>query len=151
MSLEQEVELIRRIPIFKKIDLAMLKLLCFSSERLTFEPGQVLFNEGDIGDAAYVVIEGSVAVSVATPKGPLVVQTLGTSELVGEIAIFVDIPRTATVTAATRVEALRIAKDQFMGVIRENPDAALELIRILASRLAATTARLTKSLAEKRA
>ena len=151
MSLDQEVELIRRIPIFMKIDLAMLKLLCFSSERLTFEAGQVLCNEGDIGDAAYVLIEGSVAVSVATPTGSLVVQTLGTSEIVGEIAIFVDIPRTATVTAVSRVEALRIAKDQFMGVIRENPDAALELIRILASRLAVTTARLTKALAGKRA
>ena len=41
MSLESEVELIRRLPLFAKIDLPMLKLLCFSSERLTFEKGQV--------------------------------------------------------------------------------------------------------------
>jgi len=151
MSLDQEVELIRRLSIFKKIDLAMLKLLCFSSERLTFEAGQVMFNAGDPGDAAYVLIEGHVDLSVPTPTGALVVATLGPNEILGEIAIFADIPRTATVTATSRVEALRIAKDQFMAVIRENPDAALELIRILASRLANTTARLTQSLGSKRA
>ena len=146
MSLDQEVELIRRIPIFRKIDLAMLKLLCFSSERLTFEAGQVVFAVGDPGDAAYVLIEGHVDVTVPTPTGSLIVNSLGPNDILGEIAIFADVSRTATVTTTSRVEALRIAKEQFMGVIRQNPDAALELIRILASRLANTTARLTRSL-----
>ena len=81
---------------------------------------------------------------IETPKGPLVVNTLGRNELIGEIAIFGDVPRTATATAVTRVETLRISKDVFHSVIRENPDAALELIRILASRLANTTAQLSK-------
>ena len=145
MSLEQEVELIRRFPIFKKIDLAMLKLLCFSSERLTFWPGQVIFDSGDPGDAAYVIIEGHVEVTVVTPSGPRVLNTLGPNEIVGEIAIFAEVPRTATVTTTTQVETLRIAKEQFMDVVRQSPDAALELIRILASRLARTTAQLTQA------
>jgi CRP/FNR family transcriptional regulator, cyclic AMP receptor protein len=145
MSLEQEVELIRRFPIFKKIDLAMLKLLCFSSERLTYRPGQVIFDSGDPGDAAYVIIEGHVEVTVVTPTGPRVLNTLGPNDIVGEIAIFAEVPRTATVTTTTQVETLRIAKEQFMDVIRQNPDAALELIRILASRLARTTAQLTQA------
>ena len=54
MSLDSEVELIRRFPLFAKIDLATLKLLCFSSERLTFEVGQVMFNVGDSADAVYI-------------------------------------------------------------------------------------------------
>lgn len=142
MSLEQEVELIRRFPIFRKIDQAMLKLLCFSSERLTFEAGQVIFDLNDPGDAAYILIEGNVEVIVPTPSGPLVVNTVGPNEIIGEIAIFADAPRTATVQATTRVEALCIAKDQFMSVIRQNPDAAIELIQLLARRLANTTSRL---------
>ena len=48
MSLEQEVELIRRFPIFNKIAPAKQKLLCFSSERLTYHAGQVMFREGDV-------------------------------------------------------------------------------------------------------
>jgi CRP-like cAMP-binding protein len=145
MSLEQEVELIRRIPIFAKIDIALLKLLCFSSERLTFQADQVVFGAGDPGDAAYVIIEGNVDVSVPTSSGPLVINSLGPNDILGEIAIFAEVPRTATVTAKTRVETLRISKDQFMGIVRQSPDAALELIRILAARLARTTARLSSA------
>ena len=145
MSLEQEVELIRRIPIFATMDIALLKLLCFSSERLTFQPDQVLFGSGEPGDAAYVIIEGNVDVSVPTASGPLVINSLGPNDILGEIAIFAEVPRTATVTAKTRVETLRIAKDQFMGIVRQSPDAALELIRILAARLARTTARLSSA------
>jgi CRP-like cAMP-binding protein len=147
MSLDSEVELIRRLPLFAKIDLPMLKLLCFSSERLTFNEGQVLFREGDSADAAYILIEGHVSIIRPTSSGPVVVGTLGPSEIVGEIAIFSDVTRTATITATTRVDALRIAKEQMMSIVRANPDAALELIKQLALRLANTTARLTELMA----
>ena len=143
MSLEQEVELIRQFPIFSKIQPAMQKLLCFSSERLTYDAGQVMFNAGDAGDAAYIIIEGSVEISVPTPSGPIIVNTLGKNEILGEIAIFGDVPRTATAKAISRLETLKISKDMFVKVIRENPDAAIELIKILAGRLANTTSQLT--------
>ena len=143
MSLEQEVELIRQFPIFSKIQPAMQKLLCFSSERLTYDAGQVMFNAGDAGDAAFIIIDGEVEISVPTPSGPIIVNTLGKNELLGEIAIFGDVPRTATAKAIAKLEALKISKDMFVKVIRENPDAAVELIRILAGRLANTTSQLT--------
>ena len=149
MSLEQEVELIRRFPLFSRIQPAMQKLLCFSSERLTYEAGQVIFRAGDVADAAYVVIDGSIEISVPTPKGPLVVSTVGRNEIIGEIAIFGDVPRTATCTALTKLETLRISKDLFNNVIRESPDAAIELIRVLATRLSNTTAALSKQMNEK--
>jgi len=138
MSLEQEVELIRKFPIFSKIALAKQKLLCFSSERLTYSEGQELFHQGDPGDACYVVIDGTVEISVdlKPPKGTLVIGTVGRHELIGEIAIFGEVPRSATAKAATKLEVLRLSKELFQSVIRENPDAALELIRILAVRLA---------------
>ncbi|HYN11202.1 MAG TPA: cyclic nucleotide-binding domain-containing protein, partial [Burkholderiales bacterium] len=99
MSLEQEVELLRQFPIFTRMQPAMLKLLAFSSERLTYSPGQVMFKAGDMGDAAYIVIEGDVEISVPTPRGPIIVNKLGRNEIIGEIAIFGDVPRTATATA----------------------------------------------------
>jgi len=145
MSLEQEVELIRQFPIFSKIQPAMQKLLCFSSERLTYDAGQVMFNAGDAGDAAFIIIDGEVEISVPTPSGPIIVNTLGKNELLGEIAIFGDVPRTATAKAMAKLEALKISKDMFVKVIRENPDAAIELIKILAGRLANTTSQLTQT------
>lgn len=144
MTLEQEVELIRQIPIFSKIDPAMQKLLCFSSDRLTYEPGQVMFHAGDAADAAYVVIDGLAEMTVPTTGGHIVVNTLGRNAVIGEIAIFGSVPRTATATAKTRLETLRIAKEMLVEVIRKNPDAAIEMIRILAERLANTTALLQR-------
>lgn len=144
MSLDQEVEMMRQIPLFSGIAPAMRKLLCFGSERLTYDPGQALVKVGDMADAAYIIIEGSAEVSVPSPHGPVLVNTLGKHEVIGEIAIFVDLPRTATVTAMTKVEALRIPKDLFINVVRQNPDAAIELIKVFAMRLVNTTQQLIK-------
>jgi CRP/FNR family transcriptional regulator, cyclic AMP receptor protein len=86
-----------------------------------------------------------VEISVPTPAGPIVVNTLGKNDIIGEIAIFGDVPRTATAKAIGKIETLKISKELFMRVVRENPDAAIELIRILASRLANTTNQLTRT------
>ena len=145
MSLEQEVELIRQFPIFAKIQPAMQKLLCFSAERLNYDSGQIMFNAGDPGDAAYIIIAGEVEISVPTPSGPIIVNTLHKNEILGEIAIFGEMPRTATAKAQTKLETLKISKDLFIKIIRENPDAAIELIKMLASRLANTTTQLTRT------
>ena len=150
MSIESEVDVVRKVPFFAKMDLPMLKLLCFSSDRLTYEPGQVMFNSGDAADSAYVLISGYVDIVRITPTGPVVVGKLGPTEIVGEIGIFGDVSRTATIKATTKVEALRISKEQFMSLVRANPDTAIELLRQLATRLANTTARLTEALATKR-
>ena len=143
MSLEQEVELIRQFPIFAKIQPAMQKLLCFSAERLTYAPGQVMFNAGDMGDAAYIVIDGTVQISVPSPSGPIVVNTLGRNDIIGEIAIFGDVPRTATATAQTKVETLKISKDSFFHLVTQFPQIGFEVMRELASRLHHTTQALT--------
>ncbi|MEO7938127.1 MAG: cyclic nucleotide-binding domain-containing protein [Burkholderiaceae bacterium] len=146
MSLEQEVELIRRFPIFSKIAPAKQKLLCFSSERLTYNPGQEIFHMGDPGDAWYIVIAGYIDIAVDRPNGKdtLLLSTVGPNDIIGEIAIFGAVPRTASARAKTRVEVLRISAELFRSVIRENPDAAIELIRSLANRLANTTAILSR-------
>ena len=146
MSLEQEFELIRRVPIFSTTDPSMQKLLAFSSDRLTYEAGQLMFSAGDAPDSAYIVMEGEVDITVPTPKGQLLVNTLVRNDVIGEIGIFGDVPRTAT--ARTKVDVLRISRDVFVNVIRSNPDAAIALVRILADRLAKTTAQLRRMAAE---
>ncbi len=140
MSLNEEVELLRNIPLFANIEPSKLKLLAFTSDRLTFEPGQNLFMQGDYGDAAYIIVDGTADVIVDTPGGPLKVATLGRNDFVGEIAILCDVPRTATVTAATRLTTLKISKDLFFRLISEFPQMAIEFMRELAMRLERTTA-----------
>ncbi len=143
MSLEHEVDLLRKIPIFAKIDPAKLKLLAFTSERLAFEEGQTLFSQGDQSDAAYVIIAGSADVLVNTNSGQVSVAHLGRNALVGEIGILCDVPRTATVKALTELETLKIEKSNFFRLIEEFPQMAAEIVRELAARLAQTTSDLT--------
>lgn len=147
MSLQQEVELLRRIPMFSKIEPAKLKLLAFTSERLSYSDGDVLCRQGDEGDAAFVIIEGTAEVSIETDKGPLRVATLGDHDLVGEIALLCDVPRTATVTASGPLEALRITKELFYQLIAEFPEIAVEIMRELAHRLERANAQLREAVA----
>lgn len=102
------------------------------SERLAFDPGQILFREGDAADSAFLVIAGTVAMSIHTRHGPRVLNTLGPGDVVGESAIFSDAPHTATATAATRVEVLRVSRALFSRTVRDDNYAALLLHRLLA-------------------
>ena len=147
MSLQQEVELLRNITLFAKIDPSKLKLLAFTSQRLTFAAGDIVFEQGDAGDAAYIIIGGEADVIVDTPGGPLVVATLKQNEVVGEIAILCDVPRTATVRAKVQMTTLRISKELFFSLVVEFPEIAVEIMRELAHRLEQTTERLRDAVA----
>jgi len=146
MSLNEEVEALRRIPLFARIDPPKLKLLAFTSERITFAPGTMLFRQGDPGDAAYIVMGGTASVLVDTPAGQIKVAEIGKNDFVGEIAILCDVPRTATVRASSEVTVLRISKDLFFRLIREFPSMAVVIMRELAQRLERTTSQLSRAL-----
>ena len=135
MSIQTEVELLRRIPLFAQIDTSRLKLMAFTSERLAFDTGAVLFSEGDRGDSAYLILKGGVDVSVSSPNGPVTVAHLGDSAFVGEMALLCDMPRTATVTATEPLDTLKIKKDLFFQMLHDLPQMTLALMRELAVRL----------------
>lgn len=142
MSIDQEVEILRRIPIFAKIEPAKLKLMAFASERVTYKPGQVLFKQGERGDAAFIVLKGTADVLINAANGPLKVASLSENEIIGEIAILCDIPRTATVEAATELTTLRITAELFFRMLMDFPEMGVEVMRVLAHRLEQTTAQL---------
>lgn len=148
MSLNEEVELLRNMPLFAKLEPSKLKLLAFTSERITYEQDQVLFNQGDVGDAAYIIVEGAAKVMVDTPDGEIEVAALGRNDFVGEIAILCDVPRTATVRASAKTITLRITKDLFFRLVAEFPEMSVEIMRELASRLEHTTQQLREALAK---
>ncbi len=145
MSIKEEVEVLRNIPLFAKLESAKLKLLAFTSERLTFDTGQPLFQQGDPGDAAYIVMDGAADVLINTPKGPVKVANLGRHQIIGEIAILCDVPRTATVVASQPTTTLKINKDTFFRLINEFPQIAVEIMRELARRLDKTNEQLRQA------
>ena len=148
MSLKQEFELLRRVPFFAEIEPAKLKLLAFMSERVAFDPGKRLFRQGDPADAAYLIIDGHADVILETPGGPVIVATLSANDIVGEIAILCNVPRTATICAKDRLTTLRISKEPFMRMVREFPNMAISIMQELAHRLESTNNQLRTALAE---
>ena len=145
MLLKDEVDLLKRVPLFAKMEPAKLKLLAFTSDRMCFQPQQVLFHQGDDGDAAYVIMKGEVDIVAETPNGDIPLARVGENAIVGEIAILCEVPRTATVKAFTRIDTLRIEKEHFLRLIREFPEIGIEVMRELADRLTRTTAELSQA------
>ncbi len=142
-SLKEEVEVLRRVPLFAQLDPAKLKLLAFASERMTFLPGQDLCKQGDVGDAAYVIISGEADILVNQDGNEIVVAQVGENAVIGEIAVLCEVPRTATVRATTKLQTLKIDKETFLRLIREFPDMGIEIMRELAERLTKTTSELS--------
>jgi CRP/FNR family transcriptional regulator, cyclic AMP receptor protein len=136
MGLNEEVEMLRKIQLFSKVEPAKLKLLAFTSERAVFESNEVLFHQGDQADAAYIIIAGKLAVDIELPNGGRIrVAQPGPDQIVGEIGILGDVPRTATVSAVERTTTLKITKDAFFQMVSDFPTMAVEVMRVLAHRV----------------
>lgn len=143
--LSDEVKTLREVPIFASIEPAKLKLLAFACDRITYRKGQELCRQGDLGDAAYVLLSGTAEVIVSSSSGNVTVAEVGANSIVGEMSVLCNIPRTATVRAASKLEALRISKDHFLALTSEFPTVATEIMRTLAARLNRTTAELVNA------
>lgn len=139
MSLETEVEALRRVPLFRGIDETKLRLLAFISDRMQFRDGERLCTQGEEGDCAFIILSGSADVYVNTPDGERKVAEVTEHSIVGEIAILCDVPRTATLIASGDMEVLTVSKDDFLKLLKEFPDMSLEVMRTLALRLERTT------------
>lgn len=142
MTIDTEVQSLRQVPMFRDIDPSRLKLLAFTSERIHFRSGQRFFSQGDAADAAYVILEGRAEVVLTKGGGEVKVAELGRNDLVGEMGILSDTPRSATVLASEQLSALRIDKSVFLELLRQFPQISIAVMRELATRLERTNAQL---------
>jgi CRP-like cAMP-binding protein len=135
----EAVTVLRGIDIFGSLDPANLKLLAFSSTYLTLEDNEVLFCEGDPADSVYLIDEGEADICIGRDENEVKVAKMGKHGLVGEMAIFRNAPRSATIRAAGSLKVLKIDAEMFLRVVTENPNSALAVMRILSEKLAVTT------------
>jgi CRP-like cAMP-binding protein len=122
-----------RTPLFSDLPGDSLEGLIGRVALVEVEAGEVVFREGEVGDALYVVAEGRVAVRAA--DAPEAVAQLGEGEFFGEIALVTDDPRTATVEAIEATQLLRISRDVISDLIRERRDVLGVILSFLRERL----------------
>jgi len=114
-------------------ELSPEELLGVSSiaERRVFDAGKLLFAEGDEADGLYAVGAGEIVVE----RGGRELARLGPGEVVGELAVLDGAPRTASVRAATHVEAFFVAQADFLELCDASPALVKNLLRSMARRL----------------
>jgi len=134
-ELGQNVELLAGVPIFGGLDRSQRKLLAFASDKKTLAAGEILFRQDEPGEKAYVVIDGQFDILVSGADGSTKVAEAGPGAVVGELALLCDAPRTATVQAVGPASVLRISKDVFLQLVRDNAEVGSNLSRIIAGRL----------------
>jgi len=106
-----------------------------------------LFATGDAGTSGYVVLSGWIKLSRGGPSGrDMVLEVAGPGTFFGELAVICGLPRAADAIALTPAQMLAIDGRALMAMLRQNPDASLELVRMLGERLAHTTIQMEDTL-----
>ena len=99
-------------------------------------PGEVLMREGDPADSLYILVSGRLRVLVKQLDGTeTTVSEVGRNEVVGEMSIISDEPRSATVIAIRDSELLSFSRDNFEHIVEKHPQAMLKIARLIAGRL----------------
>ncbi len=102
---------------------------------VTFKAGDAIVSEGAEGKTAYLIVSGSVEVSVGQGAMAKVLGRLNPGEVFGEMCLIEPGPRSATVRAVADIECVAISYDEFIASIQENPERAVQFMKTLVRRL----------------
>jgi CRP/FNR family transcriptional regulator len=145
MSSEEVVELLGNVPVFSTlVDEDLERIAQFAVPR-EFEPGEVVFREGDASDTCYVVRDGRArALRTHRDGRTLTLATFGPGDIFGELALFEDEKRSATVEAIERTSAVAVLGPDMRRLMSEHAEISSRLVIALGRRLRETNERLSR-------
>jgi len=139
------IEFLQRLPLFADLPEADLRALYQRAEPMTLPAGEWLMREGEMGDALYVVLEGGIEISKRSGEQEVTLAVRGPGEVIGEMALLDQTPRSASGRIVQDVSLLKISKEAFRQVLAASPTAALALLNTVNTRLRSTEAMLRQS------
>jgi CRP/FNR family cyclic AMP-dependent transcriptional regulator len=136
-------ETLGHVDLFAALDKKELQVLVGSCQERTYTAGSVIFTEGDAGVGLYVLKSGKIRLTqVNDPdRAEVEIDVIGAGQVMGEMALLDDMPRSATATAVDDVDVLVLPVWDFRGVVRQHPDMGLKLLATLSRRLRKVEAR----------
>ncbi len=141
--MKENIALLKKIDILSELEDEEIKQLYSLMRQVNPEAGRAIFNQGDPGNEMYVILSGSISISVETSAGGMVeVAVLGSGQFLGEMSIFDNAPRSATCIVKENAELLSFSKDDFFDLIHNYPETS---IKILHRMLNTTIERLNKT------
>jgi len=139
------VELLGRVPVFSTLEPADLERIAQMAVPRSFEPGQAVFREGDQSDTCYVVSEGLARAVRSHGDGrTITLATFGPGDIFGELAMFEDERRSATVEAIEPTSVVGVLGPDMRRLMNEHPQIAARLVIALGRRLRETNERLSR-------
>jgi CRP/FNR family cyclic AMP-dependent transcriptional regulator len=139
------VELLGRVPVFSTLEHEDLERIAQLAVPRAFEPGQIVFREGDSSDTCYIVRSGRArAVREHIDGRTITLATFGPGDIFGELAMFEDELRSATVEAVQRTTVVAVLGPDMRRLMVEHPQISARLVIALGRRLRETNERLAK-------
>jgi CRP/FNR family transcriptional regulator, cyclic AMP receptor protein len=139
------VGLLGRVPVFSTLERDDLERIAGFAVPRTFEPGQIVFREGDASDTCYIVRAGRARAVREHPDGrTITLATFGSGDIFGELAMFEDELRSATVEAVQRTSVVAVLGPDMRRLMAEHPEISIRLVVALGRRLRETNERLAK-------
>jgi CRP-like cAMP-binding protein len=137
--------LLASVPVFEALEPGDLARVAAVAVPRGFAPNHIIFREGDQSDTCYVVSSGHARAVREHPDGRTIsLAHFGPGDIFGELAMFDDERRSATVETLDQVEAVAILGSDMRRLIREHPDLAVKLVISLGRRLRETNERLSR-------
>jgi CRP-like cAMP-binding protein len=129
-------EALRGIPLFRNLDEKDVAEIAGLLIDRKFPRDAVIYEDGSIGDYMYIIEEGQVKVTKMSEDGrEKILEILGPGDFHGEMALLDRAPRSASVKTTTPCVLLALSRLDFLGLLKQNHELTLELIRELARRL----------------
>jgi HEAT repeat protein len=137
VPLVERVIFLRKVPLFAALPPQELEPIAAVAEEEDFSEGELLAVRGERGDTLYVIVDGQVQV-LGADEQELAVR--GPGDFIGEMAVISSKPRVASLLATSDVRVLELHKPAFEAILRERPETALAMMRILCDLLASSAA-----------
>ena len=136
MSLDSDIALLKRVPLFSDLPTEQIRLLAFSAVRLELAADQVLFREGARANSGFVVASGGVRLTVGPKRRQVADCEAGA--LIGELALLIETKRPATATAMVASQVLELDRKLILRMLSEYPQVAVRWRETMSERLLAT-------------
>lgn len=131
---DEKLEVLAAVPLFAELGKKELQRVGELTDIMALPSGRVLMRQGEIGREMMVLIDGTVSVS----RDGAVIAERGPGEVLGEMALLSDAPRSATVTLTSEARLLVVARREFNTLMDEMPSVRAQIMESLARRLMAS-------------
>jgi CRP-like cAMP-binding protein len=138
MDVPSKLDLLRQVPYLHSIPPTSLQALATSLRERRYQPGDVIFRQGDRSEGLGIVLRGRVRTTTTSPEGrQQVLKVFGPGRTFGDIPVFDDGSQPADAMAVSESIVVFIPRGDLLDRLRQHPEAAIEVIRLFASRLRA--------------